>query len=86
MYKVIDCLRGDRIDSEWTDFDDALDRAEKLAKEQAREQAKDGEVPVAVSSYESGTRHDDGSGNWEAGACPWEDEGVHWPHVTWRED
>ena len=86
MYQVI--LRGDRIDSEWSDFDDALDRALKLAKEQAKEEAKiyGRSVPVVVSSYENGTRYDDGSGEWEAGACPMDDSGAYWPHVTWRED
>lgn len=79
MYQVIDCKRGNSIDSEWTSFDDALARAEELAEEQS-----DGEVEV--STYENGTRNDDGSGDWEAGACPDGDPGGYWPHVEFVAD
>lgn len=74
MYQVIDCKRGNAVDSEFDNFDDALARAEELAEDQA-----DGEVEV--SAYENGSRNEDGSGEWEAGACPDGDSGGYWPHV-----
>lgn len=77
MYQVIDCKRGNAVDSEHDDFDDALSRAEELAEEQA-----DG--TVEVSAYENGSRNADGSGEWEAGACPDGDPGGYWPHVEWK--
>lgn len=48
MYQVIDCKRGNSVDSEFDNFDDALARAEELAEDQA-----DGEVEV--SAYENGS-------------------------------
>jgi hypothetical protein len=78
MYRVIDCARGDFVDSEFDDFDDALARAEELAEEQAGE----GEQ---VSSYENGADPRKGPGQWEAGACPEGNDGGYWPHVEWTD-
>jgi hypothetical protein len=76
MYQVIDCARGNVIDSQWDDFDDVLVRAGELAVEQAIED-------VEVSTYENGDDPRRGPGNWEAGACPYGDGGGYWPHVEW---
>lgn len=77
MYIVIDSIHGNEIDSEWEDFCDAMNRALELAEEQAGDEYE-------VATYENGFRKSDGSGQWEAGACPYDDDGAYWPSVRFK--
>ena len=58
MYKVIDYVRGDAVDSTWEDFDDALARALELAEEPLAKkllvQLK-GEMRPGMSTYRERT-------------------------------
>jgi hypothetical protein len=71
VYNVIDCSRGDIVDSTWDNKADAMARCVELAEEQS------GTYGPEVSEYEN-------LGG-EMGACPEGDPGGYWPYVAWSE-
>jgi len=84
MYQVIDVMRGEKIDSEHDDFDDALEAAEELACEQAEDD--DRVDSDTIGSFETGDNpRTSPRGNWEAGAGPGGSDCAYWPHVEWAE-
>jgi len=78
-YQVIDTRRSNSLDSEHDNFNDALDSAEALAYYQARDEDIDGST---IDVYENGDNpRDEPFGDWNAGACPEDNDGGRWPYI-----
>ena len=76
MYQAVDQIKGNIIHSEYDTFEDALIACYEIALEQAS-----ADEVADIEVYERGWREEDGSGEWEAGACPKGDTGYGWPYV-----